>query len=105
MAHDLVIVANRLPVDRVTGPDGKATWRRSPGGLVSAIEPVMRAHAGVWIGWPGGTEQRLRPFTIDGLALVPLAPDEHPGRRPQVLRRPAVGAAVPRRGDDQAEVG
>lgn len=73
MAHDLVIVANRLPVDRVEGPDGKTTWRRSPGGLVSAIEPVMRAHDGVWVGWPGGTEQRLKPFKDDGLALVPLS--------------------------------
>ncbi|GAB2969378.1 alpha,alpha-trehalose-phosphate synthase (UDP-forming) [Nocardioides montaniterrae] len=73
MAHDLVIVANRLPVDRVAGPDGKMTWRASPGGLVSAIEPVMRAGDGVWIGWPGGTEQHLEPFEIDGLHLVPMS--------------------------------
>ncbi|HWJ11526.1 MAG TPA: trehalose-6-phosphate synthase [Nocardioides sp.] len=73
MAHDLVIVANRLPVDRVKGADGRTAWRRSPGGLVSAIEPVMRAHDGVWVGWPGGTEQRLKPFKDDGLALVPLS--------------------------------
>ncbi|MDN5744552.1 MAG: trehalose-6-phosphate synthase [Nocardioidaceae bacterium] len=76
MAHDLVIVANRLPVDRVSDREGKPTWRRSPGGLVSAIEPVMRAHDGVWIGWPGGTEQRLRPFKDDGLSLVPLSMTE-----------------------------
>ncbi|WP_435770990.1 alpha,alpha-trehalose-phosphate synthase (UDP-forming), partial [Nocardioides sp. SYSU DS0651] len=73
MAHDLVIVANRLPVDRVTESDGSTTWRRSPGGLVSAIEPVMRAHDGVWIGWPGGTDQDLQPFEDDGLRLVPLS--------------------------------
>ncbi|TYL51382.1 trehalose-6-phosphate synthase [Nocardioides sp. BGMRC 2183] len=73
VAHDLVIVANRLPVDRVTGRDGETTWRRSPGGLVSAIEPVMRAGDGVWVGWPGGTEQHLEPFEIDGLHLVPLS--------------------------------
>ena len=73
MAHDLVIVANRLPVDRVAGPDGKMGWRASPGGLVSAIEPVMRAGDGVWIGWPGGTEQHLEPFDIDGLHLVPMS--------------------------------
>ncbi|HWU23716.1 MAG TPA: trehalose-6-phosphate synthase [Nocardioides sp.] len=72
VAHDLVIVANRLPVDRVEGPDGRMTWRASPGGLVSAIEPVMRAGDGVWIGWPGGTEQHLQPFEIDGLNLVPM---------------------------------
>ncbi|WP_372734892.1 trehalose-6-phosphate synthase [Nocardioides sp.] len=73
MPHDLVIVANRLPVDRVTNPDGSVGWRRSPGGLVSAIEPFLRANHGVWIGWPGGTEQNLEPFEDDGLSLVPLA--------------------------------
>ena len=68
---DLVIVANRLPVDRVTDDDGTASWRPSPGGLVSALEPVMRANDGAWIGWPGGTETGMRPFTSDGLSLVP----------------------------------
>jgi trehalose 6-phosphate synthase len=70
--HDLVIVANRLPVDRVAHPDGSVGWRRSPGGLVSAIEPVLRGYDGVWMGWPGGTEQDLEPFEEDGLTLVPL---------------------------------
>jgi trehalose 6-phosphate synthase len=69
---DLVIVANRLPVDRVTDDDGTPGWRTSPGGLVTAIEPVMRANDGTWIGWPGGTEQDLAPFEFDGLSLVPM---------------------------------
>jgi trehalose 6-phosphate synthase len=70
---DVVIVANRLPVDRVVNPDGASAWRRSPGGLVTALEPVMRANDGAWIGWPGGTEQDLQPFVEDGLSLVPVA--------------------------------
>ncbi|GAB3771684.1 trehalose-6-phosphate synthase [Nocardioides ginsengisegetis] len=69
---DLVIVANRLPVDRVTLADGSPGWRTSPGGLVTAIEPVLRANDGVWVGWPGGTEQDLQPFEFDGLSLVPM---------------------------------
>ena len=69
---DLVIVANRLPVDRVVNPDGSTDWRRSPGGLVTALEPVMRANDGAWIGWPGGTDQDLEPFVEDGLSLVPI---------------------------------
>jgi trehalose 6-phosphate synthase len=74
VAHDLVIVANRLPVDRVKTASGRSSWRRSPGGLVAAIEPVMRAHGGgVWIGWPGGTDQKMKPFEEDGLALVPMS--------------------------------
>ena len=39
-----VVVANRLPVDRVENPDGSVDWRTSPGGLVTAFEPVMRTH-------------------------------------------------------------
>jgi trehalose 6-phosphate synthase len=72
VGYDLVIVANRLPVDREEQPDGSYTWRPSPGGLVTAIEPVMRANGGVWVGWPGGTEQDLEPFEDDGLALYPM---------------------------------
>lgn len=69
---DLVIVANRLPVDRVTNADGTVGWRRSPGGLVSALEPVMRANDGAWIGWPGDTDTDLEPFSDDGFFLVPV---------------------------------
>jgi len=69
---DLVIVANRLPVDRVTNSDGSPGWRTSPGGLVTALEPVLRANDGTWIGWPGGDEQDLEPFEFDGLDLVPM---------------------------------
>ena len=69
---DLVIVANRLPVDRVTDADGNAGWRRSPGGLVTALEPVLRANDGAWIGWPGGTDDDLEPFVEDGMSLVPV---------------------------------
>src|SRR4051812_33649398 len=72
---DLVIVANRLPVDQVVNPDGSVEWRRSPGGLVTAIEPVMRENDGAWIGWSGGTDddgQDVEPFVDDGLALVPV---------------------------------
>jgi len=69
---DLVIVANRLPVDRVVNDDGSVDWRTSPGGLVTAIEPVMRANDGAWIGWSGGTDEDLEPFEDDGLFLVPV---------------------------------
>jgi trehalose 6-phosphate synthase len=69
---DLVIVANRLPVDRVTDDDGNAGWRRSPGGLVSALEPVLRQNDGAWIGWPGGSDDELEPFVEDGMSLVPV---------------------------------
>jgi trehalose 6-phosphate synthase len=70
---DLVIVANRLPVDRVSHADGTVGWRRSPGGLVTALEPVIRANDGAWIGWTGSTDTGLEPFEEDGLRLVPVS--------------------------------
>jgi trehalose 6-phosphate synthase len=72
-AADLVIVANRLPVDRVTEGDGEPGWRVSPGGLVTALEPIMRANEGVWVGWPGGTDADVEPFEHDGMTLDPMS--------------------------------
>ncbi|BAJ76155.1 trehalose-6-phosphate synthase [Microbacterium testaceum StLB037] len=67
---DFVVVANRLPVDRT--PDGEG-WRRSPGGLVTALEPVMRRADGAWVGWAGQPDVELDPFEFDGVHLVPVA--------------------------------
>ncbi|WP_433337138.1 alpha,alpha-trehalose-phosphate synthase (UDP-forming) [Spirillospora sp. CA-294931] len=69
---EFVVVANRLPVDRVIDEAGKAAWRRSPGGLVSAIAPVMRRREGTWVGWAGAADEALEPFEEDGMHLVPV---------------------------------
>jgi trehalose 6-phosphate synthase len=50
---DFVVVANRLPVDFERLPDGTTSWKRSPGGLVTALEPLLRRRRGAWVGWPG----------------------------------------------------
>ncbi|HYB16471.1 MAG TPA: trehalose-6-phosphate synthase [Streptosporangiaceae bacterium] len=68
--HSFVVVASRLPVDRVDNPDGEPDWRPSPGGLVTALEPVMRAAEGVWIGWSGDAGPAPGPFRANGLDLV-----------------------------------
>jgi trehalose 6-phosphate synthase len=68
--HEFVVIASRLPVDRVENPDGGTSWRRSPGGLVTALEPVMHKAGGVWIGWTGDTGPAPGPFEVDGLHLV-----------------------------------
>ena len=72
--HVFVVVANRLPVDRTDG-----AWKASPGGLGSAVAPVVREHAGAWVGWAGTHDHSLEPFDFDGMSLVPvpLSHDEH----------------------------
>jgi trehalose 6-phosphate synthase/phosphatase len=75
----LVIVSNRLPITLVKQNE-RVIARRSSGGLVSALEPVLEQRGGVWVGWPGvqlatadempdaGTSYRIVP--------VPLGRDE-----------------------------
>ncbi len=67
-----VIVANRLPVDEETTPAGRV-WRTSPGGLVTALYPVLAAHGGTWVGWAGGVGAAPEPFTTEGIRLHPVS--------------------------------
>ncbi len=70
--YDFVVVSNRLPVDSVVGEDGHQRWTQSPGGLVAALEPVMQARDGAWVGWPGQADLDLEPFDTAGMRLVPV---------------------------------
>lgn len=67
-----VVVANRLPVDQVTTADGTVEWRRSPGGLVTALHPILQAQQGTWIGWPGNAGVAAAPFALEGIRLHPV---------------------------------
>ena len=69
---DFVVVANRLPVDLERHPDGTTSWKRSPGGLVTALEPILRAKSGAWVGWPGMPDEHVDQFTEDDLVLHPV---------------------------------
>ncbi|MBN9612549.1 MAG: trehalose-6-phosphate synthase, partial [Actinobacteria bacterium] len=70
--REIVVVANRLPVDRVIEPDGSSAWRTSPGGLVTAMEPVVRQLGCHWIGWAGNADERIEPFDLGDMHLVPV---------------------------------
>jgi trehalose 6-phosphate synthase len=69
---DFVVVANRLPVDMERLPDGSTQWKRSPGGLVTALEPLLRRRRGAWIGWPGVPDADDEPIEQDDMHLCPV---------------------------------
>jgi len=69
---EFVVVANRLPVDLEKLPDGSQRWKRSPGGLVTALEPMLRSRDGAWVGWPGLPDAEVEPLVEDGLQLHPV---------------------------------
>ncbi len=60
----LVIVSNRLPIT-VSKDEDNGGWqfRQSIGGLVTALTSVLKKRKGMWIGWPGITEEA----NLDGL--------------------------------------
>src|SRR5881394_1431159 len=77
----LIVVSNRLPF--ALDSTGEDLWTVTPavGGLVSAIEPVLRERGGTWVGWPGIAgeipNQPLAEATRDaGYEVVPVALSE-----------------------------
>lgn len=71
--NNFVVVANRLPVDLTTHPDGTEEWTPSPGGLVAALSPVLEQQRGCWVGWPGVVDVTPAPFRTEaGVLLHPV---------------------------------
>jgi trehalose 6-phosphate synthase len=52
--YGLLVVSNRLPELRSSAGSPESA-PRNVGGLVSALEPVLQARQGVWLGWSGRT--------------------------------------------------
>jgi len=77
--RSLVVVANRLPVDETIQADGTVEWSRSPGGLVSALHPILRDRHGTWIGWSGGIDSTPYVPEIDGIRMhaVPISASDY----------------------------
>jgi len=56
--ESVIVLANRAPFQCDFAPDGSIIVKRSSGGLVTALEPVMEACAGVWIAGRSGSAGR-----------------------------------------------
>jgi len=78
----LLVVSNRLPV-QAERRGRTVQWRAAPGGLVSALDPVLRTHGGVWVGWPGISREdsadtgSLAIPAPAGVAYAPVELSEH----------------------------
>jgi trehalose 6-phosphate synthase len=75
----VIVVSNREPYIHETGPDG-VMIRRPASGLVTAVEPVMRACSGTWIAHGSGSADRTVVDRHDRVGVPP-------GRNEYVLRR------------------
>jgi trehalose 6-phosphate synthase/phosphatase len=60
----LLLVSNREPYVRQRTPEG-VRFERTTGGLVTALDPVMRGSGGVWVAWqPEGDLERASRFQV-----------------------------------------
>jgi len=67
--HRVVVIANRLPV--AFDPE-TAEWNTSPGGLVSALTPILQRTRGSWVGWSGMPDRDFDPFRHSDIHQVPV---------------------------------
>jgi trehalose 6-phosphate synthase len=69
----VVVVSNREPYIHERGEDGAIELRHPASGLVTALEPVMRACSGVWVAHGSGSADR---DTVDVSDRLSVPPDE-----------------------------
>jgi trehalose 6-phosphate synthase len=71
----IIVLANREPIIHNRAPDGSIVAVRPASGLVSALEPVVRACAGTWVAHGSGTADR---DVVDRNDRLIVPPDESP---------------------------
>lgn len=64
------MIANRLPVSY---DDETNAWNTSPGGLVSALTPILQQTRGSWVGWSGIADRDFEPFQHSDIDQVPVS--------------------------------
>ena len=71
---EVIVVSNREPYLHDRRGDGSVGVRRPASGLVTAVEPVMRACSGTWIAHGSGTADR---DNVDSHDRLPVPPGSH----------------------------
>ena len=75
MKDHLIVVANREPYAHEYDADANVVVRRPASGVVTAIEPMLRASGGTWIAYGGGTADRSHSDAEGRLAVPPTNPE------------------------------
>lgn len=52
IAEKIIIISNRIPYN-LSKINKKSRYKKSVGGLVTALDPILSTKGGVWIGWNG----------------------------------------------------
>ena len=71
----LIVIANREPYSHEWDPQGGIIIKRPASGLVTGIEPILRACGGTWIAHGGGSADRVHTDRFGHVAVPPDAPE------------------------------
>lgn len=74
--NDVIVVSNREPYIHTT-VNGQLTTQRPASGLVTALEPIMRACSGTWIAHGSGSADKDVVDSHDRVAVPPEKPSYH----------------------------
>ncbi|HYI13331.1 MAG TPA: trehalose-6-phosphate synthase [Thermoanaerobaculia bacterium] len=74
-AGGLVVIANREPYAHEWDAAGNVVVQRPASGLVTGIEPILRACGGTWVAHGGGSADRTQTDRMGRLAVPPEAPE------------------------------
>jgi len=70
----MIVVSNREPYIHNHGPDGKPVVQVPASGMVTALEPIIRACSGVWVAHGSGTADREVVDLHDRVSVPPAEP-------------------------------
>jgi len=72
----IILLSNREPYEHVVNSEtGAVTVRHPYGGLVTALDPALKATHGVWVAWGSGSGDRAAA-DASGRVAVPPPPDD-----------------------------
>ena len=70
---NLLVVSNREPYEH-NSVDGGVVCQHTDGGLVSALDPVLKRTGGTWVAWGSGDADHEVSGQVDGLFVPPDSP-------------------------------
>ena len=53
----IIIVSNRIPYN-IKIDNSEISYKKSIGGLVTALDPILLKEGGLWIGWSGSLSSK-----------------------------------------------
>ena len=74
LERPLILVSNREPYEHVHGAKGTEV-RLPAGGLVSALDPILRRTHGTWVAWASGSADRTVADDFGRVAVPPSDPE------------------------------